>query len=318
MKNRFCLPIALVCLLFLWACKKTLSSGDTDFTVTVENNVLSLNDTARFVFNKNPDVLVFYSGEIGHRYAFKGRTSAEGTPLLRFSTKRENGSQPQSLQLLISSDFRGVIKGDTAATTANLAAASWTDITSRATLSGGGSAPVASGDIDLSDYTAKPVFLAFKYRAAAGSVQNKWTISAFTVTNELEDNTSYIIANMNTATTAFTNYGVTTFSPGFAAYTPLNNYRWNISNTQLVITGANSAAFATDPAEAWVFIGPLNLTKVTPDVGVPLKNASENISGSVFGYQYQSTGQFDAVFEGGLADIKQIQLVTRPVRITVQ
>jgi hypothetical protein len=323
MLNNKTMPRKLYTLLFiatamLAACKKDLSTGDKDFEVTAVKPTLTLGDTARFNVSGNPDMITFYSGEPGKRFEYKDRATADGTPTLSFSTIRANGSQPNSLQLMISTDFKGVAKGDTVATKANITAATWTDITARAKLSTGATAAVASGNIDLSDYAAagKPIFIAFKYNGVAGSAQSKWTVSAFSVKNVLADGTSYEIANMNTSTTPYTVYGVTTFSPGFAAYTLQNIYTWSVGTT-LVITGATPASNAKAPSEAWAFVGPINLKKVVPDVGVLIKSPTQNISGVPFTYKYESKGTFNAVFIGGSLDINQTSFVQKPLKITI-
>jgi hypothetical protein len=255
----------------------------------------------------------------GNRYAYKDRTSADGTPLLSFRSLRANGSQPQTLLLLLSTDFKGVVKGDTVATQANIATANWTDITSRAQWSTGGSSALTSGNIDLSDFASagKPVYIAFKYQAVAGSTQSKWTISSFNIKNVLADGTSYEIANMNTSTTPYTNYGVSTFSPGFAAYTLKNKYNWSVSASSLVITGATSAAAADAPAEAWLLLGAVDLKKVTPDIGIPVKNSTQNLSGIPFTWPYPLPGKYEAVFVGGRIDIEGANMSVRTINIEV-
>lgn len=313
--------IRLLLLLFLAsACEKKLSTNDAGFDVHVEKNALQLGEKAFFSFSKNPDIITFYSGEVGNRYNFRERVTADGTPLLSFKTIRANGTQPNSLLLLVSSDFAGVVKGDTATTKANIAKAGWTDITARAQLSTGGASTVASGDIDLSDFAAagKPVYIAFKYQGDPGSIQNKWTISSFSIKNILPDSTKYEIANMNTSTTPYANYGVTTFSPGFAAYTIQNKYNWSVSAASLAITGATSTGSADAPAEAWVFLGAVNLKKVTPDVGIVVKNSTQNLSGLLFPYEYKTKGIFEAAFVGGRVDVEETSLSVKKINITVQ
>jgi hypothetical protein len=308
-----------IALLSTYGCEKDLPSGDPDFEIKVEKTNLTVRDTARFAFTGNPDILTFYSGEPGSRYAYKGRTEAEGTPLLSFSTVRANGSQPGSLRLLVSQDFTGVIKADTISTKTNISSATWTDITSRATLSTGATASVASGAINLADFSEKnrPVFIALKYSALSGSIQSKWTISNFSLKNTLADGTSYEIANMNTSTTAYTVYGVNTFSPGFAAYTLQNKYNWNVSNTSLVITGATTATAADAAAEAWVLIGPVNLKKVVPDIGKAVKNPTVKLNELVFRYQYSTPGTYKASFEGSTNSIDNSASGVKSLEIVV-
>lgn len=303
----------------LASCSKSLSIGDETFDVQIEKTSFAAGDTAKFSFAGNPDVISFYSGEVGKRYEYRGRTSADGTPLLRFRTIRANGSQDNSLSLMVSNNFEGALVGDTAATITRIINAAWTDITSRATFSTGGSSAVVSGNIDLSDFSSqsKPVFIAFKYNGYTGSAQNKWTVDSFTVRNTLADGTSYVIANMNAFNISYTNYGVATFSPGFFACKVSNNYNWNIGSTSLVITGATSAGAATAPSEAWVITGPIDLKKVTPDMGVQVKNFSRSTADLKYNYPYNTPGEYNAVFSGGKVSIDESQYSTKYFRIVV-
>jgi len=320
------------------ACKKQTDVMSVSFDVNstklngIPGTSFSITDTVNFNFINNPDIITFYSGEIGKRFDYKDRVSAKGTPQLQFSTIRANGSQASSLSLIASSDFKGivaktilgVVSRDTATTNVNIAAATWTDLTSRATLSTGGTTAVASGIIDLTDLAnlGKPVYLAFKYNAAAGSIQNKWTISGLSVNNLLGDGTVYTIASLNGPTTAITNYGQTTYGPGWAvSYDPAKNankYAWLYTDkTSLVITGAATIAAATAPAEAWAIMGPVDLTRVTPDFGVGIKAISARLAS--YQYKYSTAGTYKAVFaasnntiSGSSAIIKNISLTINP------
>jgi hypothetical protein len=134
----------------------------------------------------------------------------------------------------------------------------------------------------------------------------------------LPDGTAYVNANMNSYNVSYANYGVTTFSPGFFACKVANNYNWSVGATSLVITGATSAAAATAPAEAWVIMGPLDLKKVTPDIGIPVKNASQKADDLKYNYMYTATGKYNAVFTGGKISLRESQYTTKPVQIIVQ
>lgn len=317
--SKYILLFSIATASLLSACQKSLSTGEADFEVRINSTALSLGDTAKFSFSGRPDVITFYSGEVGKRYEYRNRTSANGTPLLRFRTIRANGTQVNSLSVMVSDNFEGVLVKDTPTTVSRISNATWNDITSRATLSTGATAALASGNIDLSDFSAqgKPVYIAFKYQGFAGSIQNKWTIDSFTVKNVLADGTSYEIANMNAGNISYTNYGVATFSPGFSAFRVTNSYYWVVNTTSLVITGATSTGSAA-PAEAWVLLGPIDLKKVTPDMGVQVKNASQKIEELKPIYQYAAVGVYNAVFAGGKVSIDESQYTTKSFQITVK
>lgn len=299
------------------SCSKNLSQSDDSFSVTADKTSINVGDTIQFSFAGNPDMISFYSGETGKRFDYRGRSTADGTPVLRFRSLRANGSQPNSLALMVSASFEGVAVGDTAATISRIASAQWEDITGRAAISSG--TRISSGDIDLSDFASatKPVYVAFRYTAETGSVQNKWTIDSFTIKNVLPDGTQYEIANHKGNTTAYTNYGVPAYSPGFVNYRVQNTYNWIISSTSLVITGADSAPWATNTAEAWAIIGPVDLKKVSPDLGTAVKSVSQNIADAQFSYRYMTAGTYEATFQGGRVSIRENDQDIKRITITV-
>jgi hypothetical protein len=323
-------------LLVYMGCSKKNDVKPVDFDVSsttlsgAASNKFALKDTVKFAFTGNPDIITFFSGEVGKRYEFATRANATGTPNLQFSSLRATGAQANSLQVLVSTDFKGVVTNtvygalvrDTTATNANIATAIWTDITSRATLSTGAATAVASGVIDLSDLSkGQPVYIAFKYIATAGTIQNKWTISGLSVNNVLADGTTYTIANLNAPTTSFTNYGNVTYGPGWAVSYDLaknaNKYAWVFTDkTSLVITGATTAPLATAGAEAWAIMGPIDLTRVTPDAGINLKIISSRLSS--YQYNYATAGSFNSVFvaSNNTVDASSAIVKTLPVTIT--
>lgn len=276
--------------------------------------VVKSKEPINFELEGNPNMLYFYSGEIGKRYEYAGRVSAIGIPYLQFNSLRANGKQEGSLRLMISQDFPGITVGDAVATVSKISSATWTDITDRALLSSG--TTMNSGAIDLSDFlqTGNPVFIAFKYLAQAGSIQNKWTISALTVKNTLPDGTVYTIAN--TTNTAITNYGVATvFSPGWVFFPVINTYSWGLTSNNLVITGATSVSSATDMSEAWAIMGPVDLTKVTPDVGLFLKGLDTRLEN--YSYTYNVPGTYTATFIGVADNVYGKKELVKQVKIKV-
>jgi hypothetical protein len=311
-------------ILAVYGCNKDITLNELQFEVSADKNVYNVGDSVGFNIQGNPDMITFYSGEIGKRFEYRNRSEADGIPQLQFSSLRANGTQPNSLRLMVSNDFTGAVPGDTVTTVANIAKATWTDITGRATLSTGST--VSSGIIDLSDFAVqgKPVYIGFKYVGVAGSVQNKWTITALTVKNVLPDATVYTIVNLS-AGSPITNYGVTTTnSTGWAGYPVANTYKWSLSsNTSLSITGATTAASAAN-AESWAVSGSINLKRVSPDLGTPIKNTTENtvlataITNNRYTYQYASAGEYNAVFWAGNVNINKTDSTSRTIKLTIR
>ncbi|SDL23214.1 protein of unknown function [Pedobacter sp. ok626] len=330
MINRYIMVTAIA---FTFAsCSKEIEVKSLNFDVTVSktngavSNTYTTSDSLNFAFKGNPDVITFYSGEINRQYINKDRTVADGTPILQFTSLRATGTQANSLALMVSSDFKGIALKpgstirDTVTTNANIATAQWSDITSQAALSTGAATP--SGEINLSSFAnlGKPVYIAFKYVAAAGSVQNKWTITLLTLTNKLADESIYTIGNLGAPNTEIKNYGVITYSPGWwVSYDEVKNankYPWVFTaGTSLVITGAATVGAATAPAEAWAIMGPINLKKVSPDVGVGLKSISAKFEN--YPYKYSSVTLSEPTFVASNNVVNSSATVVKPLSIKV-
>lgn len=335
--------IALGSLFLLAACDKKIEERDVVFDVFSSktngqaSTAFKTTHTIVYQLSGNADVVTFYSGALGQRYAFRNRTAANGASQLQFNSLRANGAQANSIQLLISSDFKGVvakshsltgvITRDTVATNANIAVANWTDISARATWSTGASTATPSGIIDLSDYAKleKPVFIAFKYKAVAGTIQNKWTITNLSLNNVLEDNTTYTQANFAASNQSITNYGVNT--PGLGWLTILdenlnaNKYGWVYTTGvgtagSLVITGASTVATATAPAEAWAIVGPVNLRKVSPDAGVGIKEITSKMLNYTATTVYP-VGSYKPTFVASNNTVDGTKAVVKEIPITI-
>ncbi|MBN8838513.1 MAG: DUF5017 domain-containing protein [Sphingobacteriia bacterium] len=292
-------PFIALCVVTL-ACKQQVVNQGTvsDFAVMADSSktpadtaYYTLGAKSTFNFSGNPFTISFFSGELGHKYIYRNRTSAQGIAKFIFTNALNVGTQQNTLHVMLSTDFKGVVAGDTTTTIANITAASWKDITPAVLAN---NATAVTDTIDLTSYASagKAVFIAFKYTAQSGSVQNKWTITNVNLTNSLSDNTVYTIANLNTPSTAIINYGTNTYSPGWVAYTPSNTKKWTVSTSSLIIDSTNAAS--TINSESWAIMGSIDLTKVSPDMGVSVKGISS--LPAAYQYLYTAKGNYTAAF----------------------
>lgn len=310
MKNIYSILILVGVL--LTACQDDSVEVPT-LNVSVNKTEFVEGELAQFQLTGSADFVTFFSGEVGSRYEFSERLSAEGTSILSFNSAVANGIQESSLQLLVSQDMTIEGERDSLAVAQGITSATWTDITDRAEWATSSSS-TSSGDIDLTDFSNKPVYLAFKYTGYPGSVQNKWTISSLVVQNNLPDSTSYTIANHTTST--INNYGIsTTTSPGWVGRNLVNSYNWGVSSTNFAITGSTNAGAAVE-AEAWCISGPIDLTRVTPNVGKLVKNMAASMTD--YEYQFNTAGEYKATFVGKASNVYGEEDVVKEVNIVVQ
>ena len=302
--------IVLASMFLLQACSKDLQLEEVSFNVTADSASYNLGSITTFNFTGKPDFISFYSGEIGKRYAFKDRDTANGIPLLSFTSQMNNGTQLNTLKLMISSDLNGVIDSS------SIVNASWTDISNRAVWATN-TTTTGSGNINLSDFAAlnKPVYIAFKYNAAAGAIQNRWTLTRFSLRNFLSDGTSYVIDSVPTVTAA-TNYGNATNLPGWVGQRTAGTTSVLDVRATTIVAGATSAAAATSAVEAWIVTGPVNLKNVTPDAGVSIQTISSFVPFTE--YTYSQTGTFEAVFVGSNINVNKESSVPRKLAVTIK
>jgi Domain of unknown function (DUF5017) len=272
MKNIF---ISLLSLIVITSCKKEGEVNLDEFQVTMTKAPVIAGDTAFFEIQGNPDVISFYSGERGRNYDNRNRLTSESSiPVLNFTSFAQNLSaqHPNSLALLISSDY----KGDTTA----INTANWTDITSRAVLSTGVTGTV-SGNINLTDFRQfDSVSIAFRYRAnnSATAIQPTWTIQSFNITNtSLPDSVVHSLR-----TIAIAGWQVADISNP--------DIRWAPAATQLKITGGLVNSNNNDD---WA-VSKVSLKSVNPDLGVPIKNISERLN--KYFYRFTKAGTYKVTF----------------------
>jgi hypothetical protein len=290
------LIIATIIILAAACTKKEVASPD--FSVTANKETYTTADTVFFAFGGTPWYLTFYSGEPYHKYENRYRVTADGKPTFQFSSTVTSGTQANTLRLLVSSDFNGTYDS------ANIYQATWTDITDSADLAIN-STTVPSGVIDLTQFINDdhPVYIAFKYTGYAGSAQRNWTLKSLALNNVLQDSTSYSLLDISESTA------------GFKSVVMKNTaVKWTVSTSQLNFKGGTAS---TSPeAEGWVISKPLNLKKVVPDYGVPLKNMTTVMD--AYYYIYTASGQYSATFVASNASRYDSKEGVHEVQVTIQ
>lgn len=323
MESKYIIFVAVAALTLI-SCTKEIRENDSDFNVECINTALQpattfkVGDTVSFRFTGNPDRISFFSGEMGRRYEYRDRITDSSTrTVFNFKSALNTAGTSGTLKLLVSTDFAGY-KQNNALDAAAVTTAVWTDISSRATWASG-AAPTASGSISLADYAVqnKPVHLAFRYEADEAVTQAKWTLSDMSVRHHIAD-TSYLIDSTNFILPV--NFPAWAVSPGWGSINQANPlirfvlYSGTTATTALssvagttsfVITGEGSAANAV-ATQNWIVTGPLDLRKVLPDAGIPIKEMSENAMqmskgfyaslNANYTYKFTRPGTYNVVF----------------------
>ncbi|HVU54655.1 MAG TPA: DUF5017 domain-containing protein [Puia sp.] len=287
-------PLIILTLMVFSCTKKEVPSAD--FTVISDSVSYTAGDTTWFSFTGDPYNLTFYSGEPGHEYRFRNRTTAAGDPQLQFSTTRASGNAADTLQVLMSTDFKGIYDS------ADIYEAGWTDITSRAVLAT--SSAKASGVVDLADFVkdTQSVYLAYRYVGTTHTgAQTTWTVTAITINNVVTDGNN--------------TFSVGTVADGAWQVVNMKNQavKWTVSSTQLQVKGG---AANSDTAETWVISRPLMLSRALPDIGVSLKNITNNAV-TAYPYIYKTAGAYTATFVGTNTTVYDSKQTVKEIKVQV-
>jgi hypothetical protein len=274
----------------LCSCKKDVPgyTNDSDsFSASLITDSINAGELAKFSLTDNPDIITFYSGEIGHVYDYRNRTVLEGGRLnVKFETRVTN-RPADTLDVLVSTDFRGIYDST------NVANAHWKKMTNRFVFpdtaapqgffypSGVTSADFA--DITDSVTAGQPFYMAYKYRNSLPTniIWSIGKLGMYNVFNNGVANATVIDSNqINSGSFAAVQMG----DPG--------TMRWTSSSTYLKCTNSTIAPLNAD---YWYISRPLNPSAVAPDLPFVLKNISQS-SLTAYNYSYNTPGTYKAVF----------------------
>lgn len=262
-------------LLGLASCMEDEAPG-VGLNVALDKQVYQVGEPVTFKLNGNPDNIVFYSGEVGHNYAYKERYRADGDLLINFNSWVRFGDIYHNLKFLVSSDFNGIYDKE------SVEAATWVDLSDKFRFSVGVD-QTPSGEVNLKEYVGAEedakLFVAFRYEDEEKAVQNNWIIRSIAldcVSNEGVRSNLATMPTMGWKVVDFENPTVT----------------WNTSSTsQIQINGGANQPKNVD----WIISQAFDVKKTAPDRGVALKNVSTTMD--EYKYVYTKPGIYEVVFE---------------------
>lgn len=301
------LIIGVVALATFASCSKKLSTDPLSFAVSTSSTTYHVGDTVQFTFTGNPDFISFYSGEDGHNYDYKSRTTIAGTPKLSFTSYVHYGTeanQPNSMQLMVSNDFTGTYDS------AHVTKATWTNISNRVVFPTNSGQTLASDTASLSDFLAqgKPIYVAFHYTGNSSGTQRTWQITNFSLNLLLADSTTIIpITDISSGGW----YAVNIANPAKQWAINANPTPPTAPNLSMPGIGANNPG-----CDDWVITKLLYLNSVSPDVAVPIKNITQKVSS--YTHVFTQPGTYKVVFLAANATADEQQSVTKEVDLTIQ
>ena len=296
--------LALLPLFASLSCTKDIDVPEPEFDVVANKTKVAVNEPITFNFTGSADLISFYSGEKGKEYRFRERSKVDGKPQMKFNSLRQYGlnttAVDQTLKVLVSTDFKGIYDLPT------ITSATWTDISTRGTLSNGPATAtvfVPSGNIDLSDlYTpGVPFYLAFRYENATGvQSQRTWTINSLAIDSKLPDGSL-----VSVATVADLTWGSVNVSGAQV---------WTFNATQIQMAGGTGA---NPTNEDWLITKPLLLDNVQRDYGVNVKG-NPIVKPTSYEYIFKTPGTYTVTFEAINANKWDQKTIIKEFTITVQ
>lgn len=254
------------------SCMKDVAP-DANLVVVPSKDKYEAGEPVTFKFTGDPDNIVFYSGEDGHRYENKHRTEGDCDIYVDFKTfvRSNNAGVYDNLRFLVSTDFSGVYSPE------NVEAATWIDLTDNFRLSHGND-NYPSGEMKLNEYVgAGKFFIAFKYVGKG----NQWIVRTADVSQVTPEGIRNSIGSISKMGWTAVDCG----NPGVGIDT---------KNLNRLYFDGNASGNGEDNCD-WVISKPLDAKGLVPDTGVAIKNLSTTMS--EFTYTYEKPGTYNAVFE---------------------
>lgn len=285
MKNKKFIYLATIVLLTgLASCQKEKVDNVENFNVYTAGSVTTfrVGTNVSFVLSGNPDNISFYSGEKGHDYEFRNRVSRnDGDLRLSFQTRAQNTAcftalAAGALKVYFSNSFPARFSTLTNALLANSQDSMmlntnnyWTDITGRFYIPSTGTASVyyPSGDTSLNDLITNPDYpctVAFKMSGLShGALSiNGITIGSMNFYSKFPDTT--VRHNLEPGGSTGKIWKVVN-----AANAADSFYK---TTTSLKYLGGATTTYSED----WAVSTSYNVTVYPADIGVAIKNISNN------------------------------------------
>lgn len=298
----FMFPVVLL----VQSCEDLEAVSVPNFTVTPITLVAKAGKPVVFKVDNAPNFLRFYSGDFGHQYKYRDRTNAEGTVTMSFKNSQKWGlgsNATGTFSVWFSRDYNG------SGTAEAVNKATWTDISDRFNISTLYDFTLQdSGIVDITDLAdGNSIYFGFRY--FSDDIKDRGAEWHF-------DDLS-ILMNVKEAPAPLT--VATESTPGFlpvdvqGVVGAWNRAKWYWdSGKDLWRMRGNSDKIVN---EDWLITNAINLTAVSPDIGVNLKSYSTLLNS--FTYTYSQPGTYTVTLVGNNTTIHGNEEKLQQFTITV-
>lgn len=310
MKTRYFILLALVAVLFA-ACSDPLKEP-VSFDVEIENAqsyqfvdtayVIPAGTELTFNFDGEPDFISFTYDRF-----LPTNASLEFTVQAAWGTHIEN-----TLAVLVSDSFEGLVLDDFTKDSQNIKAAEWKDLSAEADL------PVAANQskdvkINLNDYRGKDMVLAFRYKTSfAEDWQPSWTISDLEMVNSRITDNSFV-SNILAATMGFAPFDMLNSDDAYN-----NEYLsgvWDATNP--VSMRMRQTARNNELNEDWLVTKPINVSAglIEKSVSQGVKNTTLRVES--YTYKFDNVGEYVLTFKASNHNYRYQSDVERVINVNV-
>ncbi|WP_040679192.1 DUF5017 domain-containing protein [Niabella aurantiaca] len=322
MKFKYYFATIIIILGISVSCNKTMEVADVTFEVSANGTTAHVGDSIVFNFEGEPDIISFYSGEIGNSYDYKDQDRIVPTEAVEISfssqVRSQSGAsasycQDNQFHIWVCSDLDFTGAATMADSAAIVQSATWTEITDRFTLCplecSSTTAYHASGTSDIKELfqEGKPLFIAFQYvnrPNVDNGRANIWRFSGFQMnaTNAVGSGT---LTNQ-------TNGG---WKPVLIGNTWLSN---SFSATSSVVT-LRGPTTNDIPAEMWCISDPVYLedTNLGHEYGVGIKSYADPAL-KRYAHRFSAPGVYHVTFVAANSNVDDRKEVVRQLQITIE
>lgn len=318
----------------LASCSKELTEGldDVNIGVVTDENVMydgmivtaKKGQPVEFTINGEPDFVTFYSGELGHQYIYKDRTSVSAEDVtdaeLSFYLYRDTGSDfgkgnardNNTLDIFYTyadegagqTGFPGLAKDNFDADYTAVKDFEWTTMVDHDEFYSLGTNVVSAVNngaftLPVKDYIGKNLVIAIAYNkderqnpsATGGQATNQHAYYFNTM------NITATLRNGQEATQYASSFKFTALNLDDKSYTTVTNNtsgRWNLSSASAGNFFIHSTGSANEWKTSWLVSDPINILACEPDQGVSVKNISQDMP--TYSHTYENVGTYTATF----------------------
>lgn len=313
----------LLSVIFFAGCDRD-SIEDIDFSVAMQNDINKIyaGNEVTFNFEGNPGYITFYSGDIDNNYANKDRTEVALKTLgISCNIKQQYTDQEyrgkEILMIYISEDFSGQYSAEEIdkATWIKISGNGYNQINVPTTVNS--STEEVPGQMDLSEYKDKKIYIAFAYNAPKRSniptsdgngryiAAPRIDINPLSMTKETED--GQIINMSNTGT----EWG---FSIVYKNSAQQGTYQ--VNDAGLLFQPQKGKEHTDDDVIVWMVSQCISPAAVSPDRGTAIKSIEAALPS--YSYQYDKPGEYTATFIATNANLWNSKQIMKQVKFTVK